>query len=74
MDKYLSNPRFDGIEPFPNKMWLSSHAMHGEELKRVADATESNRMSAVDLNINEVERMTAKKVGCKYAVGLFVVR
>ena len=33
MDKnhYLNDPRFKGIEPFPNKIWLSSPTMHGDE-------------------------------------------
>lgn len=33
MDKetYLVDPRFKGIEPFKNRVWLSSPAMHGDE-------------------------------------------
>ena len=30
-EKYLSDPRFKGIEPFKNKIWLSSPTMHGDE-------------------------------------------
>lgn len=69
-EKYLSDPRFEGIEPFKNKVWLSSPTMHGEELKYMTEAFETNWMSTVGQNINEVERMTAEKIGCKYAVAL----
>ena len=44
--------------------------MHGEELKYVTEAYESNWMSTVGENINETERMIAEKVGCKHAVAL----
>ncbi|MCD7716804.1 MAG: aminotransferase class V-fold PLP-dependent enzyme [Lachnospiraceae bacterium] len=56
--------------PFKNKIWLSSPTMHGEELKYMTEAYETNWMSTVGANINEVERLTAEKVGCKYAVAL----
>lgn len=44
--------------------------MHGEELKYVTEAYETNWMSTVGKNIDEVERITCAKVGCKYAVAL----
>ena len=56
--------------PFPNKVWLSSPTMHGEELKYITEAYETNWMSTVGANINEAEKMICEKVGCKYAVGL----
>lgn len=58
------------MKPFDSKVWLSSPTMHGEELKYMTEAFETNWMSTVGANINEVERMTAEKVGCKYAVAL----
>lgn len=58
------------IKPFEKKVWLSSPTMHGDELKYVTEAYETNWMSTVGANINEVERLIAKKVGCKYAVAL----
>ena len=58
------------LKPFEKKVWLSSPTMHGEELKYVTEAYETNWMSTVGANINEVERFTAEKVGCKYAVAL----
>lgn len=44
--------------------------MHGEELKYVTEAYETNWMSTVGANINEAEAEICKIVGCKYAVGL----
>ena len=58
------------VEPFEKKVWLSTPTMHGEELRYITEAYESNWMSTVGENINEVERMTCEKVGCKYAVAL----
>lgn len=58
------------LKPFDSKVWLSSPTMHGEELKYMTEAFETNWMSTVGANINEVERMATEKVGCKYAVAL----
>lgn len=58
------------IKPFENKVWLASPTMHGEELTYMQEAYETNWMSTVGKNINEVEKITAEKVGCKYAVAL----
>ncbi len=55
---------------FEKKVWLSSPTMHGEELKYITEAYETNWMSTVGKNINEVERLSAEKIGCKYAVAL----
>ena len=58
------------IEPFEKKLWLSSPTMHGEELKYVTEAYETNWMSTVGANINEAEAEISRIVGCKYAVAL----
>ena len=58
------------LKPFEKKIYLSSPTMHGEELKYVTEAYETNWMSTVGANINEVERLVCEKVGCKHAVGL----
>ena len=58
------------IKPFEKKVWLSTPTMHGEELQYVTEAYKTNWMSTVGQNINEVERIVAEKIGCKYAVGL----
>lgn len=52
------------------RIWLASPTMHGDELKYMTEAFETNWMSTLGENINEVERMVCNKVGCKYAVGL----
>lgn len=72
MDKSrcVTDSRFKEIEPFLDKVWLSSPTMHGEELKWVEEAYESNWMSTVGKNIDEVEKIAAEKSGMKYAVGL----
>lgn len=58
------------IRPFENKIYLSSPTMHGDELKYMTEAFETNWMSTVGANINEVEKIAAENVGMKYAVGL----
>lgn len=58
------------IKAFEKKIWLASPTMHGDELKYVTEAYETNWMSTVGKNINEVERLVCEKVGCKYAVAL----
>ena len=60
----------DDIKPFGNRIWLASPTMHGEELKYMMEAYETNWMSTVGANINEVERMAAQKAQVKYAVAL----
>lgn len=46
---------------FENKVWLASPTMHGPEMKYVKEAYETNWMSTVGKNINEVERIAAEK-------------
>lgn len=58
------------LKPFEKKVWLASPTMHGEELAFMKEAYDTNWMSTVGANINEVERMTCEYVGCKHAVAL----
>ncbi len=58
------------FKAFDKKVWLASPTMHGEEIKYVQEAYETNWMSTVGENINEVEKITCEKIGCKYAVAL----
>ena len=44
--------------------------MHGDEIKYVREAYETNWMSTLGENINELERLVAEKVGCGYTVAL----
>ena len=67
---FSNDPRFSGIKPFENKIWLSSPTMHGEEQRWVDEAIRTNWVSTVGANINEVEKMVSEKVGRKYAVAL----
>ena len=67
---FIDDSRFKGIKPFDNKIWLSSPTMHGDEQKWVNEAILTNWVSTVGENINEVERITAEKIGREYSVGL----
>lgn len=58
------------IKPFEKRIYLSSPTMHGEELKYITEAYETNWMSTIGENINEVERLCREYIGCEYAVGL----
>ena len=62
--------RKNEFSPFANKVWLATPTMHGEELKYVTEAYETNWMSTVGKNINEVEKIAAEHAGMKYAVAL----
>ncbi len=65
---FLNDPRFKGIERFERKIWLSSPTMHGDEQRWVDEAIQTNWVSTVGANIDAVEKLTAEKVGRKYAV------
>ena len=67
---FKSDPRFEGIEPFKEKIWLSSPTMHGKELQYITEAYHTNWMSTVGENIDELERVTAEYIGVNYAVAL----
>lgn len=58
------------FKPFENKVWLSSPTMHGEEIEYVKNAYETNWMSTIGENINQVEKLTCEYVDCKHAVAL----
>ena len=58
------------IERFPEKVWLSSPTMHGDEKKYMLEAYETNWMSTVGENINELERLLSSYIGTKHGVAL----
>ena len=60
----------NNYEKFENKVWLSSPTMYPDSMRYVMEAYETNWMSTVGANINEVEKQICEKVGCKYAVAL----
>ena len=56
--------------PFEKKIYLSSPTMHGEELKYITEAYETNWMSTIGANLNAIESEIAEYVGCRHAVAL----
>lgn len=58
------------MKPFEKKVWLSTPTMHGDEMKYVLEAYNTNWMTTVGENINQVEKITCDYLGCKYAVAL----
>lgn len=62
--------RFLNIKPFQKKLWLASPTMHGEELRYMKEAYETNWMSTIGQNIDEIEQLVSEYVGCRYAVAL----
>ena len=60
----------DQFEKFENKVWLSSPTMYPDSMRYVMEAYETNWMSTVGANINEVEKIAAETSETKYAVGL----
>ena len=58
------------LTPFASKVWLATPTMHGEELQYMKEAYDTNWMSTVGKNINEVEAQIASLIGVKYAVAL----
>ena len=59
-----------GMKPLDQHVYLSSPTMHGEEFQYMKEAYDTNWMSTVGANINEVEKIACEKIGCKYAVAL----
>lgn len=56
--------------PYLDIIRLSSPTMHGTEATYMMEAYETNWMSTVGENINEVEAQVAEYVGVKHAVAL----
>ena len=66
----VDKQKVEAIKLGQEKIWLASPTMHGEELQYMKEAYETNWMSTVGANLNEIERMICEKTGCKYAVAL----
>ena len=58
------------LKPLEKKIYLSSPTMHGEEATYMMEAYNTNWMSTVGKNIDEVEARIAEYIGVKYAVAL----
>ena len=66
----MATDKLQGLVPFEKKIWLASPTMHGEERRWVDEAIETNWVSTVGANLNELEKIAAEQVGCGYAVAL----
>lgn len=58
------------MKPFEKKIWLSSPTMHGDEMKYISEAIDTNWVSTEGANLTAVEELVCEKVGCKCAVPL----
>lgn len=58
------------IDRFQEKVWLSSPTMHGDEKKYMLEAYETNWMSTVGKNIDELEHMMSAFIRAPYGVAL----
>ena len=59
-----------GFTPFEKKVWLSSPTMHGEELEYMKLAYDTNWMSTLGENVDEVVKDACEVTGSKSAVPL----
>ena len=58
------------LKKFEKRVYLSSPTMHQESFDYMKEAYDTNWMSTVGANINEVERLACEKLGCKHSVAL----
>lgn len=58
------------MKKFEERVWLSSPTMHGDEQRFVQEAFDTNWVSTVGKNLEELEKGICEKVGCGYAVAL----
>lgn len=58
------------LKAFSEKLWLASPTMHGEEQQYVQEAFDTNWVSTVGENINQLEQGIREYVGCECSVAL----
>ena len=58
------------MKKFEKRVYLSSPTMHPESFTYMKEPYDTNWMSTVGANINEVEKGVCEKIGCKHAVAL----
>ncbi|MBR4288838.1 MAG: aminotransferase class V-fold PLP-dependent enzyme [Clostridia bacterium] len=58
------------MKAFEKRIYLSSPTMHGEEMKFVKEAYDTNWMSAVGSNIDAVEKSVCQMTGSGYAIAV----
>lgn len=56
------------FESFNNKIWLSTPTLHGNELRFITDAIETNWVSTEGANLKGIEQLVKEKIGCIFAV------
>jgi dTDP-4-amino-4,6-dideoxygalactose transaminase len=57
-------------KPLEKRIFLATPTMHGEEQKYIREAFDTNWVTTVGKNIDEVEREMAEYIGVRYAVAL----
>ena len=58
------------MNEFSKKIWLATPTMHKDGLRYVSEAYETNWMSTIGENINAIENLICREVGCQFAVAL----
>ena len=58
------------MKPFEKRVWISSPTMHGDEIRFMTEAYDTNWMSTVGVNIQAVEQIAAEKAEVGHAVAL----
>lgn len=58
------------FKKFESRIWLSSPTIHEEERTYVNEAFDTNWVSTIGKNIDELEGSICQHIGCKYAVAL----
>jgi len=58
------------LKPMEKRVFLATPTMHGEEQKYIKEAFDTNWVTTVGKNIDEVERELSEFIGVKYAVAL----
>lgn len=58
------------MKPFEKKIWLASPTMHGEEQQYVKEAFDTNWVSTVGPNLEQLEKSVREYVGCRASVAL----
>ena len=77
MNEIKNDSRFEGIQPFDNKVFLASPTMHRTEkedswveLEYIREAFETNWITSTGTNLNALEPVMAEYLGAKHTVGL----
>ena len=58
------------FKSFEKKIWLATPTMHGEEMKYITEAFDTNWVTTEGSNLVAIERTVTEMVGCKHAVPL----